>query len=237
MKFRIMSDLHLEFHRDSGKSFIDSIDPSGADAIILAGDITTSAQLAYVVRLFSEKFPLVYFVLGNHEYYGSNRETVRQRAATAELSRDNVTWLDAMDTDSHGVIGATMWFQDHPGAPKWQMSDFNAIRNLSSWVYEENRMSVSYLQDNVWDHSIVVTHHLPSHRSVASQFSQSTLNAFFVTDVESLIVERQPKLWVHGHTHSSCDYRIGTTRVVCNPFGYLGHSLNPKFDPNFTVEL
>jgi len=29
-----------------------------------------------------------------------------------------------------------------------------------------------------------------------------------------------PVLWVHGHTHSSHDYRVGGCRVVCNPRGY-----------------
>jgi hypothetical protein len=30
-------------------------------------------------------------------------------------------------------------------------------------------------------------------------------------------------LWTHGHTHEDFDYMIGTTRVVCNPRGYVGH--------------
>jgi predicted NBD/HSP70 family sugar kinase len=28
------------------------------------------------------------------------------------------------------------------------------------------------------------------------------------------------KCWVHGHTHSTHDYMIGNTRVLCNPRGY-----------------
>ena len=29
-----------------------------------------------------------------------------------------------------------------------------------------------------------------------------------------------PALWVHGHTHTSHDYRVGRCRIVCNPRGY-----------------
>ena len=37
--------------------------------------------------------------------------------------------------------------------------------------------------------------------------------------LESIIEEYQPKLWIHGHTHVPCDYKIFATRVVCNPRG------------------
>ena len=67
--------------------------------------------------------------------------------------------------------------------------------------------------------AVVVTHHLPSPRSVAPQFMDSPINCYFLCDVERLMGDR-PKLWVHGHTHSSCDYLVGATRVISNPFGY-----------------
>jgi hypothetical protein len=35
-------------------------------------------------------------------------------------------------------------------------------------------------------------------------------------------------LWTHGHMHDPFDYMIGSTRVVCNPRGYLGH--DPQAD-------
>jgi hypothetical protein len=33
-------------------------------------------------------------------------------------------------------------------------------------------------------------------------------------------LEKRPRLWVHGHTHTTCDYELGSTRVACNPYGY-----------------
>jgi len=33
----------------------------------------------------------------------------------------------------------------------------------------------------------------------------------------------QIKLWTHGHTHEEFDYMVGTTRVVCNPRGYINY--------------
>jgi Icc-related predicted phosphoesterase len=45
----------------------------------------------------------------------------------------------------------------------------------------------------------------------------------------------QPALWVHGHVHNSCDYRVGATRVVCNPHGYGLE--NPNFNAALVVEI
>jgi hypothetical protein len=46
------------------------------------------------------------------------------------------------------------------------------------------------------------------------------MNAFFVCDMVPHVRERQPKVWIHGHSHDRCDYLLGKTRVVTNPHGY-----------------
>ena len=50
-----------------------------------------------------------------------------------------------------------------------------------------------------------------------------------------MIEEQRPALWVHGHTHDSCDYQVGVTRVVCNPRGYEDE--NKRFDPELVVTV
>jgi hypothetical protein len=59
----------------------------------------------------------------------------------------------------------------------------------------------------------------------------SPLNAFFLCDLEVLMRSRAPALWLHGHTHENVDVLVGTTRVVCNPFGYARREENPHYDP------
>jgi hypothetical protein len=46
------------------------------------------------------------------------------------------------------------------------------------------------------------------------------LDAAYASNLEALIMRRQPELWIHGHIHEAADYSIGDTRVVCNPRGY-----------------
>jgi Icc-related predicted phosphoesterase len=85
--------------------------------------------------------------------------------------------------------------------------------------------------------SIVMTHHAPSRRSVPARWWGDPINAAYASDLEALIERTRPQLWVHGHIHSSSDYRIGSTRVICNPRGYFPSQLNPDFDPALVIEL
>ena len=73
-----------------------------------------------------------------------------------------------------------------------------------------------------------------------SQAEQWTpINACFVSDLADRIARWQPALWLHGHTHDSFDYRLGATRVVCNPRGYApgGVVENACFDPQLVLEV
>jgi predicted phosphodiesterase len=85
---------------------------------------------------------------------------------------------------------------------------------------------------------VVVSHHLPSWRSVAPAFARAASNAAFASDLDAMF--GPVALWVHGHTHNSFDYRAGATRVVANPRGYPmkdGAFENPCFDPALLVRI
>ena len=63
------------------------------------------------------------------------------------------------------------------------------------------------------------------------------LTRYFLCAVDDVILDLQPKLWVHGHTHVPCDYRLWDTRVVCNPKGYPEErGLDRPYGP-VTVEI
>jgi hypothetical protein len=70
-----------------------------------------------------------------------------------------------------------------------------------------------------------VGHHAPSKGSEHLKYKHDTLmNGAYNSVLDDFIMERpQIKLWTHGHTHEDFDYMIGSTRVVCNPRGYINH--------------
>jgi len=73
--------------------------------------------------------------------------------------------------------------------------------------------------------TVVVGHHAPSKASTHPRYKNETLmNGAYSTNLDDYILDRrQIKLWTHGHTHEDFDYMIGTTRIVCNPRGYINY--------------
>ena len=93
--------------------------------------------------------------------------------------------------------------------------------------------------------TVVVTHHYPSKYSTAPRYSQDKLTAAFGSKLD-LELLTQANLWIHGHTHDSCDYRLSdskrSVRVVCNPRGYPFNRLNNEFEnkdfnPSLLIEI
>lgn len=238
-----MSDLHLEFHADGGKEFISTLD-NDCDVLVLAGDISNADGINNALRLFARRFDnsSVVFVAGNHELYGSSPDAVER--AFEFVTEENVHILEmgtvrigSLGLDGHRFLGCSLWFKYPMRGDKTCMNDFLQIRDYEPWVYERNAASVKWLAENVQPGDVVVTHYLPAHESVHPKYAGSPLNDFFVCDVSDIINRQRPALWIHGHTHMSRDYRLGETRVVCNPFGYHGHEVNDEFDPDMTVNV
>lgn len=231
-----MSDLHVEFDRDSGDAFIDSLDPSLCDVLVLAGDITTSVYAKRAIGRFCQRYvdKTVLWVHGNHEYYRTTRGAMN--SITAELLREHsnlrVLDKDVIELEGQRLLGATLWYPD-PGCDNW--SDFRYIKNFSAWFQQEADNCRDFFVKNLKKDDIVITHMLPSEHCVAEPWKGNKVNRYFVHDLTSLIVERKPTLWMFGHTHTHVDVLVGETRCVCNPRGYPHEAKQAKFDPTMLL--
>ena len=87
MKLAWATDVHLNFVSDSETArFCERIAQSEAEALLLGGDIGEAADLEGTLALLATTLRRpIYFVLGNHDYYGSDVQTVRDsvRALTS----------------------------------------------------------------------------------------------------------------------------------------------------------
>lgn len=72
---------------------------------------------------------------------------------------------------------------------------------------------------------VVVGHHAPTKLSIKPRYaSDHLMNGAYSSDLSEFILDHpQIRLWTHGHTHDDFDYMVGTTRVVCNPRGYINY--------------
>ncbi len=86
---------------------------------------------------------------------------------------------------------------------------------------------------------VVVGHHAPCKLSTKPRYQgEYIMNGAYSSDLTELMLDNPKiKLWTHGHTHSSFDYMIVSTRIVCNPRGYYSYEENDEFDPGKIVEV
>lgn len=231
MKIRILSDLHFEFHQDGGASFLLNPDPNDVDVLILAGDICGHWQIVETMSNFAKVYKHVIAITGNHEHYGSDFKAVRKEYSKIKASNFHFLDRTTVTITDQRFVGCTLWFTHgaRNNVLRHSMNDFDKIKDFDPQVYEENILDQDFLHKTVSSDDVVITHHLPSFNSVHPKYAGNALNCFFVCDQEQLIKNRHPKIWVHGHTHESLFYNIHGTQVVCNPFGYAGYELNPKF--------
>lgn len=238
---QVMSDLHLEFHRDGGEGFIRSLDPQNVDVLVLAGDITVGEQRAKtaIKRFFEQGYRKVLYVAGNHEFYSGKRKWFLAAMARLEAKLPGFKFMErgTVTLDGTTFHGTTLWFRDDPmnALYRHDLNDFHQIKDIDVWLYQENHFSVEFLKRSVRPGDVVITHHAPCSLSVGPEFRTSPLNCFYVCDMTRMMEANQPKLWIHGHMHHRSDYEVYDTRVVCNPLGYPGQAL--AFDEALHIDV
>ena len=209
----------------------------------------------------SFQFPHVIYIAGNHEFYNgkfyAGIDYLREECA----KYPNVYFLenDTKIIDDVTFVGATLWTDMNRGDPltmhaiEGMMNDFRIIRNdkrsfapmSSRDVVGRHARTLQYFRSVLAEQHdrkfVVVGHHSPSFQSVHEMYQAQTLmNGGYHSDLSEFIMDHpQIKLWTHGHTHFPFDYKIGETRVVCNPRGYEndGYSEQTGWNPNIVLEV
>lgn len=262
MKIRPMSDLHVEFMSPEVRmalieEIVTGCDADLIDVLVLAGDIglvsdgSLALFLPALVRRLEAVSTRVVYVPGNHEYFGDayyRLATSRARDMLQNLGDTiayNLSYLHRGQGPTtiadQRFIGCTLWYPWNKGVQRyarnlWPDQAYTDDPRGDKWPSLEGAQDATYLRDNTVGSDIVVTHMLPHKKSVAVAWRGSGTNLMFVHPMGKLIERVSPKLWIHGHTHESCDYMHAGTRVVCNPYGYWGRDTNPRFDPRLTIE-
>ena len=241
MRIKVVSDIHLEFGPMA-------LDPGEADVLVAAGDIGVGPE--GVVWLCQFDIPVVY-VAGNHEFWGEDFRGYLHRVEALTAGSD-LHFLENRAVVIGGVrfLGCTLWTDFNGGDAQlmqqmyWAMNDFRHIRHGDRGLWptdlvEQNTASRKWLAEALEQPhdgpTVVVTHHAPSLKSWFPAKANEPMRYVYCNDMDAWIERYRPKLWVHGHVHRSVDYRIGGTRVLCNPRGYVGYQKVRGFDPDKIV--
>lgn len=260
MKAWILSDLHMEF----GRPF-DTPVPSDADVMICAGDVLDKGivpTLEWLASTVARRLPVI-VVAGNHEYYGEAVLSSIDEARAVAARIPNVHFLenDTVEIDGVAFIGGTLWtdfklggrdpevamYHAEHGVAGQRMNDYKRIKYTKVPYHkfkpihayrkhiETREFITSQLRKRPHQQTVVVTHHAPSPRSISLSHRDDPLSPCYASDLEDLILETDPMVWVHGHVHQRLEYHVGITKIVANPRGYPGEGSG--FDPGLTVDI
>ncbi len=252
MRLQIFSDVHI----DVCPVFTPRL-AAGVDAVVVAGDVCEGIEdgMRWLRAHLGDQIPIV-LVAGNHEYFARLRPEERSLGARAARAH-GITFLDDTSATIAGVrfIGSTLWadyelygadrrnemievarrrMKDHrrileePG--RFITPEQSLALHRTARAFVDGCLAVSHDGPTV-----VVTHNAPHPGSLAEKHRPNLASAAFISDLSEVIERHRPQLWVHGHTHVSLDYRVGPTRIVCNPHGYGAE--NPEFDAGLVVEV
>jgi hypothetical protein len=251
VKIGVLSDLYL-----------DELGPLPApdqqpDLLLLAGNIGQGLHgLEWAAVTY--QCPIIY-VCGNYSYRDRDIDTLdaelKERAWGTHV---HVLQNEALIVRGIRFIGCTLWSDfDLFGDPETAMQlaedaslDYYRIRDKTgrhikpSDTLARHRRAVRYLEDAACQpyddgHTIVITHHAPSSRSVSARYRDDQLMACYASNLDRLVEKSEAMVWLHGGAPDAVDYTLGHTRVVSHPRGFLsqrGRDL-PPFRQDFCIEI
>ena len=134
------TDIHLDFVKPRGVTELaERLAADGPDGVVLSGDLSSSiGLLEHLETLAAHLERPIYFVLGNHDFYGGSIAGVR--GAMDELTRTSpwLRWLPACGVVELGggwaMVGHDGWGDGRAGDPlgsNVQLNDWRAILELS----------------------------------------------------------------------------------------------------------
>lgn len=145
-KIAWLTDLHLVFLRDKKTlefdpeyfDFLDSVTNSGADAVLITGDIGDAPELSRFLNGLADAWKRpVYFVLGNHDFYHSSIASVRQEIVELCDANPLLNYVSNMAPISlsadTGLVGHDGWPDGRSGnyvCSDFKTNDFVVIQEL-----------------------------------------------------------------------------------------------------------
>lgn len=252
MTLQYCSDLHLEFPDNRRWLAAHPLIPK-ANILLLAGDILpfaqSPAQDEFLGQL-ADTFGQVYWIPGNHEYYGSD---INERSGSfTEKIRSNLTLLNntVVEIQDVRLIFTTLWSQISPDLG-WRiersLNDYFLIRHGDRKLQagDTNQLhaeSLAFIKAELarptTKKTVVVTHHVPTLKNYPSMYRNSPLNQAFATELYDMIYDSTISHWIFGHHHyNRSDFLVGRTTLTTNQLGYVKNHEYRGFSLDRTIGL
>ncbi len=235
-----LSDIHLNFlDSQQFEDFIAVLFESRPDVLMISGDIGESENVEYYLSELDKALQIpIYFVLGNHDYYGSSINEVRQSMVKICSSSPNLIWLSNVGvirlSDDTAIWGHDSWadggFGDYSRSDVL-LNDYFLIKDFKGLSKSERLLLMNSLANEAVNHfrihlkqafefvtnAILITH-VPPFREASTYQGKISGDSYLPhfsskvvgdTLLEIMKTNRDKQLTVLcGHTHGKADVRV-----------------------------
>ena len=250
-----ISDVHLDFYFDvenRQQIFANMFANQKGTDLIICGDLFVGLSnhdqmikhrehinlLDQFFKVANNRYQNVYFVMGNHDYWGGWLQDGEKEVEKILKDRAIVLHNSYVKVEDVLMWGSTMWTNvsnpiDYLRIQQ-TMGDYRATyvnKDQKRLITVDdtnlqNAKSFNSLKDllEITDKNVVViSHHCPSYGSqVKLDKHDRRLDCGFYNKFDNFIINHQDRLkvWLHGHAHNAVQYNIDKVQVASNPFGY-----------------
>ncbi|QST02490.1 metallophosphoesterase family protein (plasmid) [Pontibacillus sp. ALD_SL1] len=245
MKLLFVSDLHFDVNEHiTGESiinpFTELVKESGADHIVLSGDIANGAEKAiyYIDTILHRTGIPLSFVPGNHDVWS---ETDSEREYELLVSHPSCLIGKPHDFGSHVLIGSMGWYDYSFGLGteernacrtkknKWWDGRFMHFKETDEDKTGRIIKETKRVLDLYADRPVLFVNHFVPYREFLIQkphdYRWQFCHAYLGSEKMGELLDQYPNIETiaFGHTHK----RIGNVtykgkQVILNPLGYYG---------------
>ena len=204
-----MTDVHLNHLRSDklANDFIQSIASMNLDGIIVTGDIAESTNVNKYLSMMAEAFRgRMYFVLGNHDFWGSSVTNVRS-SVSKHASKLGVSYLTDCTsisvTRETAIVGHDGWYDGRNGSKsRFRMNDWMSVAEYHPAVIGAKRFS---------DIDMSVVCNISSRLANDAVEKLKTSIESAVTNHQNVIVCTHVPPWEKAHYHEG---RLGDANAL-----------------------
>jgi predicted phosphohydrolase len=147
MKACWITDPHLD-HNKGNTAFYESVKSTHSDCVLITGDIAEAKDVHDYVEEMEREFDIpIYYVMGNHDYYGGSMSVVRSMAESISDYNPNINWLPytgvAELCNGVALCGVDGWYDGRYGTsnpPKVVMCDWRLIDELKPFQQHQESL-------------------------------------------------------------------------------------------------
>ncbi len=152
MRLTWLTDIHLNFlDEEQRAAFYATVAADPAAAVLITGDIAVGPTVARLLEAMAARLARpIYFVLGNHDFWGSDTAAMEATMTALTARSEWLTWLGAARwvelAPGLGLLGHDGWYDGREGDYEGTAIGLNDFTRIADFAYQSKPQRLATMQ-------------------------------------------------------------------------------------------